>query len=238
MHMSAGVKVLHYLCHLINHLPQHECFVNCKYTNPNWKEKTYNNEKIDILIYPEIYQEPKIDFKKVRWCLYHPGIIDGPTIYNSSEIIFYYDEAYKNSVELATPHMKPLLFYLPSIELKNYKNNSIKKSIEGCYYIGKGENNLHFKLPKDNLILINRSFPTEKKKLIELLLTSKKFYSYDNESIINLEALLCGCDVYEFRNNNWVKFKPIFNTKYYLMKFSKDIKLVKQFINQIKEIYE
>ena len=232
-HTIAGVRVLHYLCHLINK-SGHTCYVTSD-INPQWNELRWNNENVDVTIYPEIY----FDFLNnnsniVRWCLNKPGLLGGPSKYSEKEMVWYYSSELKESAKLATLHMEPKELYLPSVEPEEFQG-ACDKDLIGCFWLNR-ESNMNLRLPFDNLQEITRGYPSQKSELIKLLKRSKFFYSYSNFTIMNEEALLCGCEVYIVNGDKWEKYTKE-NLGSFLMNDDTDSKMVNNFINDVKLYY-
>lgn len=236
-HVSAGPRVLHYMCHLINQT-EHTCYVSTEGINPIWKEYIWNNEKIDITIYPEIIDKVlDIGCKHVRWCLNVPGGLGGPPTYTDKEMIWYYCDALKSATQKATFHMVPQELCLPTVDKSIFDNvNVSERNLDGCYYIGKGYNNIP--LPSDiTLLYINKIWPTPKEELVKLFKKSKRFYCYDGFTIMLKEALYCGCEVFLSSKNGWIPYTDNNYTTTF-MDLETDLEKINEFIKQVKEYFK
>lgn len=232
-HLSAGVKVLYYLCHLIN-LSGYNCYITYQ-GNVNWINPIYNNEQIDFHIYPEIYKNTKkSDGNIIRWCLNVPGKLGGESFYPEHEMIWYYCDKIKNEVQQSTTqNLNNRQLFLPSLDKDLYSQKYIKSIPVSCY-IGKGNQlTTHLKIPYENIPTITSTYPFKKEETIALLQSSKLFYSYDDFSIINVEALICGCKVYIVENLKWKRFIYSDIEKEY-MNLKNDLKKVNYFIDNLR----
>lgn len=228
---SGGVRVLHYLAHLIN-LCGHNGYTNTNIINPRWKQKIWKGEAVDFTIYPEVWSDYVNDSKVVRWCLNAPGKIGGTKTFDPKEIVYCYSFAqFGEESKASTPNVVRELF-LPLLEAKNYEG-AMEKDLEGCCWIGKGEKSIG--LPnEENLIPITREYPNDKEDLVALLKRSRNFYSFDNLTALSDEALLCGCNSLIVEGNN-IRPHIQIEGRRYLMDEEQDKELVKKFIQELCE---
>ncbi len=203
---SAGIKVLHWLCHYLNvkgeraylcvYPPQDGQVTSAELYTPLLTEKTiaddFQNQCCPIVIYPETIngnpaQAPFI----VRYLLNFPGLLGGEKNI-SRDFILSYSQLISESVErsdctLFFPVSDPDLFKPIEAERKGT-----------CFYADKykrahGQKTLPI---TDNSFEITRNEPDSltQAEVAKLLARSELFYCYENSSLI-IEAILCGCPV-------------------------------------------
>jgi hypothetical protein len=126
-----------------------------------------------------------------RWVLNRPGLLGGEKIYDDSEQVFYYCNAF-------LPYIQNRVLgklYMPTIDESIFfcEDGDVSKRSLECFYIGKSQ-------WKDGLIdrskvfEITRNSPP-KKELGKLFRASRVLYCFDNSTILAYEAILCGCPV-------------------------------------------
>lgn len=204
---SAGIKVLHWLCHYLNakderayvcvYPPQEGQAVSSDLYTPLLTEKIiaddFQNKRCPIVVYPETingnpFHAPFI----VRYLLNFPGLLGGEKeIYD--DFVLSYSQLIADSVErsdstLFFPVSDPDLFKpIEGIERKG-----------SCFYAHKykcihGQKTLPI---TDNSFEITRNEADSltQPEVAQLLARSEVFYCYENSSLI-IEAILCGCPV-------------------------------------------
>lgn len=196
-HNSAGIVVLHRLCHKLNELGE-EAFMSTSVCNPEWNTpfKAFPNSE-DITVYPEIISGNPFNSKRVvRYVLYYPGAIGGDKSYDSSEIVVYYDEVYRIG-----PGPIVTISALNTDELYN----THEKKVGSIVFVHKGDK-LSAPYPKDAME-ITLEWPTSRKETTTLLRNAKRLYCYDLHSSMIHEALACGAEAYIPKNGEWVKYE-------------------------------
>jgi len=193
-HQSGGIKVLHRLCHLLNQrgftayitgakAPLHyEGYCNTRSINELSKEELSYLQNRGIVVYPDIIPGNPLCFTTVvRWFV---GLTCKAPPF---EMVFSYSEHLRvhGSAEnnLMIWHIEDF-FQEPATE-----NRTIK-----CFRVGKGTS-----IPKvpetEDAIEITNFYPPRREELARLFQCSEVFYSYDECTILNSEARLCGCPV-------------------------------------------
>ena len=185
---SNGVKAMYNLAGILSS-HGYEAYI---YPGGQVKSNKYNYidyitrdmEKNDIIIYPEVVKNNPCRFRHVvRYVLYYPGILGGNNSYSKKEMIFTWDKKYYNADVL----------YQSGLD-RNIFINLHKKRTVNCVFVHKGGRWKN--VPElDNLIEINMDYPKTKHDLVNLLNKTDILYSFDKDSVLNEEALLCGVNV-------------------------------------------
>lgn len=139
----------------------------------------------DIIVYPEVVRGNPLRFQNVvRYVLYYPGVFgDGTISYHQSENVFTWDLPYYSAPCLLLPCMDTTLFY----------NNGEEKTVD-CYFVHK--KGMWRKVPEiAGLIEINMTYPETRDELAALLRKTRTLYSFDEKSMLNIEAKCCGAVV-------------------------------------------
>ncbi|OGC07086.1 hypothetical protein A2230_07000 [candidate division WOR-1 bacterium RIFOXYA2_FULL_36_21] len=194
-HGSAGVKVLHRLCHLLNEKGEKAYIYGDKKTNLNWQCPTISVsqgkkliEEGAIVIYPEAEQGNPLFAKNiVRYILNKPGLIGGDKTYPDSELLFAYVK------QLLQPGMtQERVLYIPVIDREIfYSTGKEKRDIDYLVYVGRKDKIKGY----SEKFKIYRHKPAKQEELGNLFRRCKKLISYDNFSVTIFEATLCGCPV-------------------------------------------
>ena len=206
---SAGVKVLHLLCHLLN-LRGQSAFVVSSGVNPDLvtpvlSEKVvqshYREQRTPIVVYPEtLAGTPLRAGCVVRYLLNYPGLLGGPSEFSPQELQIWYAESMReewggSDIVLSIPTSDSDLFRPPQ------PGSSRRGS---CFYAGKfkrhsGESlspitkdSIEIPGPRlDNHSDGEEGCPTPA-EIAALFQRSEVFYCYEASALV-LEAVLCGC---------------------------------------------
>jgi hypothetical protein len=191
---SAGIRVLYKLNDMLNALG-HQSSIS------NNLSATVDSET--IAIYPEIVIGNPFNAKRVvRYLLNHPTKLGGNGKYGKDDILVTYDTRW-------LPYADNQLLIIPVIEdfftyICGHRCN------QSCVYVGKGVNT-NAPCTKDS-IEITPTFPSNREDLASMLKHTHTLYSYDDNSMILIEAGLAGCEVFTIKNNEPVKYVPNFDT--------------------------
>ena len=185
-HNCAGMMCLHELMRCIRELG-HEVH-HIDYT------KSGRMEVSGVLIVPEVF--PEIAIPHVRWCLNKPGLLSGPKSYPKGVICFHYCPEIEDATRAASHDGTSTEFMLGTIEIP--KDDYAVKQFK-VWYRGKHQGGIGIHMPFE--LQMTRTWPPTKEEYWNLLLRSLSLYSYDDFSAVNLEAHLCGANVF-------VKGKP------------------------------
>jgi hypothetical protein len=219
-HQSAGIKVLHLLCHYLN-IKGYPAFI-CDYFS-NRSSKSYINldfitplltsdivndhkecNKNPIVVYPEIISGNPLNADcVVRYLLNYPGLIGGEKDekYGNCDLIFSYSELIKESLV----KFESEIMFMPVCDTNVFYEKSNRKIRRqgSCFYANKYQSHHSGKLfdVTNNSIEITRGLPTSQtpEQIAELFNNSEVFYSYEDTSLAT-EAILCGCPVIFLKN--------------------------------------
>jgi hypothetical protein len=212
---SAGVKVLHLLCHHLNIKGYPAFIANTKEsqykTNPNLitpianqkvLELHKNSKKTPIVIYPDIVKGNPLNAKcQIRYLLHYAGLLGGDRDFRSNELIFTYTKKIWQKMNLENPNV----LFIPICDTKIFFPPQKEEERRGtCFYAskyklfsGKGT----FEITKDSFeITRDKPDSLSTKEVADLLRKSEIFYSYEDTSLIT-EAILCGCPVVLVKND-------------------------------------
>ena len=223
---SGGIFVLHYFCYLAARLG-HEIFISGT-RNPAWRKyyTPYCGQNVDIVVRPET--DPSTCDRTVRWVLNVPGKICGPTTYGPHEQVFWFMEELRAGAEQASPNVKGQ-FFLPSIDLNEWKNPGVQRIREACYYVGKGT--FSPVVPEDS-IRITRDYPATKPELAAIFYSCKKFLCFDDFSGMVGEARMCGCIPYVRSGTEWME--SFWTHDRFVMNYEKDLERVREFLSKVE----
>lgn len=213
---SAGVCVLHKLANELN-VQGRKCIiifmvkkndgynlfyyheknkVNESYFNKNFKYFFIKQDELksflnnSIVIYPEVITDNPLNAKYIcRYMLNKEGaIIKNKKInFLKNDFILSHSKNYHKKFNF-------LLFFDildPNLPIMDNQYASQLRKIDATY-IGKGSKDEDCKVI-ENTIEITRSWPNNKIELYKVLSNVRYFYTYDNFSLLNLEAIICGC---------------------------------------------
>lgn len=199
----AGVRALYRLSHELESLGYSAPVLCHKPTDGYHCITSFTKEmqENDIIIYPEIVSGNPLGFHRVvRYVLYFSGKLGGDITYDKNEyIISWSDEYYKDAPILTIPLIEEELFY----------DAGFGKT-QDCIFHHKNYG-VNLPLSLDNCIEITMKYPSTRKELAKLLQTTGTLYSFDQHSMLNDEAILCGANVMIVTNDG---FKPYTSMNY------------------------
>ena len=144
----------------------------------------------DIVIYPEVVAGNPLKVRRVvRYILNVPGKLAGTKHYAAHELLVAYSEP-------LAAHAHGRILNLPTIEPFFCKTDGPKPKV--AVYVGKGAD---LKLHPEECIYITRDFPSSRRGVAALLQQVSTLYTYDDFTAVELEALLCGCEVKVIQKN-------------------------------------
>ena len=195
---SAGVVVLHRLCHDLNALG-YPAFVRSNYSPRHLCAPTVSlagARKLAkngfVAVYPEItVGNPFRATKIMRWVLNAPGLIGGDAVFDDAEQVFYYADVFRASIRNRTVGK----LFMPVVERDLFHDGTIRdeeRTLE-CYYTGKSGFRPGY-VNVENMFEITRRSPCHE-DLPKLFRHSKALYTFDNTTSLTHEALMCGCRV-------------------------------------------
>ena len=200
-HSSAGIRLLHQLCHALNEIGQ-EAYIYCSIVNPELRTPRLTEEvrqnhtqagRKPIAVYPEVViGNPFNLFTVVRYILNFPGHLGGDPHYEDSEMLFSCSRYFFRK------GMKIDVLMIPPIDIKVFNNidNPYENSRQGtCFYahkyLSKG-----FQLTSEanGAIDLGQSNLLTPQEIAAILRKSELLYCYEPSNIAT-EAMLCGCPV-------------------------------------------
>ncbi len=202
-HMCGGIKSLHYLCHKLNERGV-KAYVPGGYTNPNLntprasdlsQEHLKDLQQNGVIVYPDIIPNNPAHF--THCCKWWMGVTQPPPV---NQIVFAFSDMHqcitKTKYNLAAIYFEDF-----------FKEPEIENRYTNCCYAGKGGGILVKQVPEIGTLEDERNYgipgcvrilggyPAQRIELATLLQSSKIFYSYDNLTVMNTEARLCGTPV-------------------------------------------
>lgn len=197
---SAGIRVMHMLCHLLNRCGQ-DAWMFPTETNPMWHTPLLNDalrkQHLDagrqpIVIYPEVVRgNPAGAQSVVRYLLNVPGLLGGDASFADTDLIFAYGKSLLPA-GLGDDH----IMFMPPIDTSLFNNhdNPLDQRRKGwLIYPGRHTEalRLHPQLAAKCTVITNQ-WPASPKEMAELFRRSERVYCFSSTSIA-LEAMLCGC---------------------------------------------
>jgi len=198
---SAGIRVLHYLCHSLNELGE-EAYIDANVTSPYLRtpkltkkviSKHVQAGRLPIAIYPEVITgNPYLAKVAARWILNKPGHIGGDVFHDPSELVFVYQKTYAPEGVVTNP------LYIPAVDgriFNNLDNPYDGKRKGACFYAHKylvfGGVLTHHSIGATSLC---QDIARSHDEIADILRRSEVLYCYEPSAIIT-EALQCGCPV-------------------------------------------
>ena len=197
---SAGIKVLHLLCHALNRIGEN-AFVFPTVTNPALDTPTLSPEieaqhreagLEPIVVYPEIVPgNPRNAGSVVRYVLNRAGLIGGEHAFAPTELVFSYGR------NIVPPGADPEnILFLPPIDTRcfhNLDNPDDHRRSGVLLYPGRHQAGLAcYPELAARATLITASWPETHEELAALFRRSEAVYCFESTAIA-LEATLCGC---------------------------------------------
>jgi len=198
---SAGIRVMHQLCHLLNSVGQDAWLYPTLDVNPHWHTPQLTDAVVvqhhragrkPIAVYPEITPgNPYGAASVVRYLLNHPSLLGGPSEFAETELLFAHTRALLPAGQPAEH-----VLFLPPIDSSIFHNrdNPQDSQRQGwCFYPGRYKAALreHSTLAAQ-CRHITAHWPTSLQAMAALFRQSERVYCFESTSIA-LEAVLCGC---------------------------------------------
>lgn len=207
---SAGIRVLHYLCHALNEIGM-EAYVTCEGTASHLRTPTLDGTTLQrhhasgrkpIVVYPEIISGDPLSAGGVvaRWLLNRPGLIGGDTSFHPDELIFTYDPIY------VPAGMKAERLNIPACDLAIFNNDNNPHDAARdlvCFYAHKylvhgGQLTSH----AQGAVSLCKDQNLSHAEIAAILKRAKVLYVYEPTAML-AEALLCGCPVGIIETDYW-----------------------------------
>jgi len=198
---SAGVRVMHRLCHMLNTQGLEAYVVGAEVVNPQWVTPCLDiktsirhrrENRVPIAIYPEIITGNPLNAAVcVRYMLNKEGVIEGnPLDAGADDLFFYYSRAF-------TPNTAEKFDYLRlnTNDLDTFKPDPQNTKRGPLLYLNRIPRSAVdlATLPKDIDVLSNQT-PLSLPVLAERLQAATVLYSYESSATCTL-AMLCDCPV-------------------------------------------
>lgn len=200
---SAGNRALHFLCHALN-MRGYPAYVTTAVTKPGWVTPCFDlvaieyfNRKLlsPIVIYPETVTGNPLNANCiVRYFGNFKGLFKENTKVSESELIVSWapglnsDE--REDLVLYIPTVDTSIFYPPGDPSQIRKGTALYREKYKYFHQGKAE---HFDA---NSVEIRRTGARlqSQEEIAEIFRRAEVLYCYEN-SMMSLEAMLCGCPV-------------------------------------------
>jgi hypothetical protein len=203
---SAGMRVMHRLCHLLNVVGARAA-VTTDVVNPAWNTPTATDISPEtVVIYPEVVAGNPLGARRVvRYVLNHPGLLGGESRYGDDEMVFYFMPRFRESAQAAAGEVidDSRQLTLSVIEPDLFYHDRSRPRTYDCIFVGKGT---HVREcvqieGEDRMARVTPDYPTSRAETARLLQGCRTLYSYDDCSGLNNEALICGCQVLLVRDD-------------------------------------
>lgn len=197
---SAGIRVMHLLCHLLNRCGQ-DAYMFPTTTNPLWHTPLLTQElrqqhlqagREPIVVYPEVVRgNPCKGRSVVRYLLNVPGLLGGDEAFAASDMVFAYGQSLLPQ-GVGDDH----ILFMPPIDTSIFHNqsNPYDQQRKG-WLIYPGRHSEALKQHPDlaaKCTVITNQWPATPEEMAELFRRSERVYCFSSTSIA-LEAILCGC---------------------------------------------
>ncbi|MDR5829788.1 glycosyltransferase [Caballeronia sp. LP006] len=199
---SAGIVVMHTLCHLLNREGYDAYISATDVVNPRFDTPLATFEvqarhrlegRMPIVVYPEIVSgNPMNADVCVRYILNHIGFLSGkPLNEGKDDLVFYFSENF-----LGSANKKDVDFlFLPVIDTELFKPDpTVKKDRTFVFHYRHPLDKIDFSLFPPGTELLSMANPVTLPELAKKLQGGRVLYSYEQSSVCN-EAMACGCPV-------------------------------------------
>ncbi len=203
--MSAGIRVLHLLCHWLNRKGQLAYIVpfqdTADYTSLELltplltreiADRHISPDKSPVVVYPEVISgNPLQASSVVRYLLNRPGLLGGDHTYSKTEMIW----AFSGYLASETERCDGVL-HMPVLDDRIFYPQPGQHRSGTAFYASKFKN-IHnqqvFGIPTDS-VEITRERPDSQtpQEIADLLRRSEYFFCFENTALA-AEAVLCGC---------------------------------------------
>lgn len=207
---SGGIRVLHYLCHILNEIGEEAYLINTKIASPRLRTPLLTFSKLKqhflagqhpVTIYPEIVSDNPSNTPLIaRWLLNIPGHLGNHIEFEPKDLIFYYEAWCVPDGLTGDP-----IFIHPVDHnfFNNNDNNDDKSRIHECYYANKYHLGKKPILKEhQGLINLGQEIKRTHEEIANILRKSKVLYCYEPSGLIS-EAQACGCPVVLIRSDYW-----------------------------------
>jgi len=197
-HQSAGIRILHELCSLLNQLG-YEAYVDTPLTSGSlWTPRLtqevkiahYRAGKTPVVVYPEVIAGTPMGLGlPVRYVLNYPGLLGGDKSYSLDQLVYTFHHFYY-------PDVRRLC--LPVIDLEKIDSGihleAEKRTVIAYYHNRYTKAGGKLRDFGPDALEISSTVPDSNEKTLEILKKAKFLYCYEASAIV-LEATLSGCAV-------------------------------------------
>ena len=247
---SAGISVLHTLCHLLNSMGQ-SAFVHCPSTNYELNNPLltqdvvnyhYRMGKTPITIYPEILNGNPCDAAFcVRYLLNFAGALGGQKLYPQDDYIVSFSRDIQNHY----PNPSRLIC-IPASDPNVYNQVGGRSTRDKeCYYINKRlASGAPLKSPpQEGWIRIPTARDANqlsREELAMLYRSAKRLYIYEVSSVA-IDAILCGCPVVVMKDDletDWIRTPELADDGIALSNTPEEIERAEQTVGKAGDNYD
>jgi hypothetical protein len=228
-HSSAGVRCLYRLADLLSACGETAWIIN-------------GPVEIDdkaILIYPEVILGNPLKAKNVvRYLLNVPHAWGrGDIRYPDSEMVWTFHPTYFEQAQETTSQKidENRMLFINLIEPDLFYNSGEEKTLD-CFYLGKEARRIRrTAFHNTQMVEISFSWPPSRQKTAELLRKTKALYSFDHNTLLSQEALVCGAASYHVNlNGEMIPVQPsdmLTRFKYI------DTEHIQNFVESVKDFF-
>ena len=237
---SAGARVLHRLCHLLN-----GCGLNAWVTspvmNPEWNELYADDDlqhalaRTGIVVYPEVEPGNPLEAKRVvRYLLNQPGYIRGDATFDSSESLFCYGELLRRHVPA-----DDRILTVPVIDTGIFNNNKFFLRQGSVYWLGRNKQPT-VSFDSMGMSQITSDWPATMAEVALVFQAAEVFYTFSVFTALVIEARLCGCPVRVMHDSQFSReeFEATPLGKHGMAWGEEEIECARQTVGQFGKVYE
>ena len=217
---SAGIRVLHYLCHSLNILgypayliltensvgavPRVNEFLRTPILTHEIAQSHFRSKLTPITVFSETVPGNPLNAPfVVRYLLNFAGALGGLTSFPSEENLLAYTENIKLDYCLANTSQRVDVLYLPAVDPREISSSVKDRSDYYVAYLGKYDSFVGSTpvIPRDNVKISKRSGPEShtRQDLLDLIAGAKAFITFENTSLIT-ESILLGTPAIAIKN--------------------------------------
>ncbi|MDF7658596.1 glycosyltransferase [Erwiniaceae bacterium L1_54_6] len=195
---SAGIQVMHRLCHLLNESGRQAWMVNCT-VNPAWNTPAVSGKELwdhrqrgglFAAIYPEVVsgnplQAPVV----VRYMLNQEGVINGNALEAGPDDLFFWFRP-----EFAGKYANPRLLNIEFYDLELFQDDQPEKDCDILYLNRVPPSAVDFAALPPGIEILSMRHPLTLAELATKLKKARTFYTFESSGTALL-AILCGSPV-------------------------------------------
>ena len=206
---SAGIRVLHRLCHHLRVLGQ-EAFAATDEIGADpgslVQSGQWQGDPDDVAVYPDVVcGNPWKAEKVVRYCLNLPGLLGGSASYPPGDLVVFYDTWCQIAASeaagraLAGDHRIKIWVIEPHLF---YNDHACKDLVLG--YVGKDSGD-RISPPVHVDAWIMHGWPSKREATAALVRQCSDLYTYDTRTALSAEVAVCGGRVWYPQDRTWVR---------------------------------